>query len=236
MRIQRRFFFLALVLGMIAGPLPGLPVKTLIVGFERHSVQNGVSETTRGTIFFRAQALTLVHIQTPVNQWMLHRDQEMLIYYPDEQKAFRITSTQIPFFVSFFQAFLGVLLEDFGLTSIGYTLARCDQQGDVLISHWNPPAAAVKSLGSFLLEYQANRLVRVELNDPRGQLVSRTLFRNHQPYGNIDFPGEILSERFQGMKGTETVLFIEPRFNVELPAEAVNFSIPAGVSVKEVQW
>jgi len=212
-------------------------IKTISVEFTREYSESNTKEIIKGKIYYRAPSKTVIKIENPIVQWMILEGKEMIIYYPDDKKAFRIISTWNPFSMPFFQAFVGVVKEDYGLTELGYTLANYETNDNSLISHWNPPKNLSKFLGEFILEFKDNKIIRVELRNAKGKTLSKSLYKNHILYGATYFPLEIFTIKYLKSGSTfERIVYRNPQFNSSLPQEVIDFKIPADIKVKEVKW
>jgi len=212
-------------------------IKTISVEFTREYSEDNKKEIIKGKIHYQAPSKTVIHITDPINQWMILEDKEMIIYYPDDKKAFHIISTWNPFSMPFFQAFVGVVKEDYGLTELGYTLANYETNDNSLISHWNPPKNLAKLLGEIILEFKDNKIIRVELRNPNGKTISKSLYKNHTLYGATYFPLEISTIKYMKSGAAfEEIVYRNPQFNSPLPKEVLDFKIPAHIKVKEIKW
>jgi len=208
-------------------------IKTISVEFTREYRETNSKEIIKGKIYYKAPFKTVIKITAPINQWMILEDKEMIIYYPDDKKAFHIISSVNPFSMPFFRAFIGVVKEDYGLTELGYTLANYETNDNSLISHWNPPKKLSKFLGEFILEFKDNKIIRVELKNPKGKTLSKSLYKNHILYDAIYFPLEISTVLYLELGSTfEKVIYKNPQFNSLLPKEIVDFKIPGDIEVK----
>lgn len=166
---------------------------------------------------------------------MVLEGNEILIYYPDSRQAFKIKS-QTPSVIPFFEAFIGVIKEDYGLGELGYKFSHYDKKGNILISYWKPERKFSKIIGECILAYRENKLIFLEIKNPDNQTFSRIEYANHIKYGNIYFPLEILTTKKKGSAiSIERVIYKNPVFNSPLPPEVVNFKIPEGVTIKEIQ-
>jgi len=80
-------------------------IKTISVEFTREYRESNSKEIIKGKIYYKAPFKTVIKIKYPINQWMILEDKEMIIYYPDDKKAFHIISSVNPFSMLFFKAF-----------------------------------------------------------------------------------------------------------------------------------
>ena len=144
-------YTIVLILLFALNPMAQGPQKldTISLKFERKVVQNGSTEMVTGIAYYQAPQRVFIEVQDPVNQIMLIDGGVMLIYYPVEKKAFRIKAKgAIP--MPFVQGILSVMKDDYGLTEMGYKLARHEKKGDTLYTYWDPPRE-LESLGEFVL-------------------------------------------------------------------------------------
>lgn len=213
-------------------------IETISVEFIREYKEDKKTEIIKGIINYQAPSKTFIKVTYPINQWMILNEMEMVIYYPDEKKAFRITTNiSNAFSMPFFQAFLGVIKDDFGLSELGYSMYSYKVKDSVLTSCWNPPKNLSKLLGNIILEYTENKIINVELLNPKGKILSRSSYRNHILYGATYFPLEVCTTKnFISCSSIEKIIFKNPLFNSPLPKEVIGFKIPSDISVKEIKW
>jgi len=189
-----------------------------------------------GRIYYIPPAQTVVKIETPIRQWIVYKKNEMLIYNPDENKAFRIIF-EYPVSLPFFQAFIGVLKEDFGLSELGYTLSKYERRDASLISIWVPPKQAAPWLGDVTLEYRDNKLICVEFKDSKGKMASKSVYAKHVAFNSTYFPMEISTVYDSSPTATsEFIQLKNSRFNAPLPQDVANFQIPPNVVPREIRW
>lgn len=211
-------------------------LKTLQVNFERYYIEKGSEEIVKGSIYYQTPHKITVVVTNPIRQWMIFEDKQITIYYPDERKVFQIV-TQYPVSLPFFQSFVGVVKEDYGLTDIGYVLSNYETKGDTLISYWTPPQKRGKVLGEFMLIYVSNKIVYVELKNSEGTVMGKSFYENHIRYGAIYFPLQVSTTRYRETDSTsEKVIYASPQFNTELPQEVKDFKIPLDAEIKEIEW
>ncbi len=76
----------------------------------------------------------------------------------------------------------------------------------------------------------------MELQNNRKKTIGRVNYADYKKVGNMNLPLSISVVRFQGKDTTyETVYYQNPRLNIKLPEEVMNFEIPQGVEIKEVK-
>jgi len=214
----------------------GQIVKNMSVGFTRTITKEASEEAVKGYIYYQAPEKTVVKVIEPVKQWVVFEGNTMLIYYPKEQKAFRFKSEN-PFSLPFFQAFLGVAKDAFGLSEAGFTLFGNEMKEDTLITYWEPPKQAKKVLGNTITGLAKDRLVFMEVQDANGKRLVMTTYHNHFQHGEAFFPLEIVSVKYQENNSIiETIVYYNPHFDVAFPREVMNFKIPADTEIKDIEW
>lgn len=212
-------------------------VATFQADLVRDASAGSKSERLEGRVFFDSASDTLrIQVQSPISQWVTVHGKEMLLYYPERRQAYRVLfkgDAAMPFFRIIWNCFK----EDFGLRQQGFAMARYDRNGTSLKSMWTPPGALARLIREAILEYEGNRLTRVEYTTARGNLLSRAVFSQHVPVSGYHFPLHV-AIRYGSAQGMtdEVAVYSNPRFNAPLPAEVVNMKIPPGVEVKELVW
>jgi hypothetical protein len=235
----------------------GVTVGSINVRFKRVVAKPSSTELAAGAIFFRSPNRVLLRVDSaatldrtvadptdpaldtllrPLNQWMWFRDSSLLIFYPDEGRAFDIRSPS-PFLLPFFQAFVGIVQEDFGLARLGFVLDKSENRGETLLTHWLPPKELQKQLSEIRLALVDDRLTSAETRDARGKPLVRTDYGGYVEHDGAWFPLSVASFEY-GKSGTthEQVSYADPRFNLELPDSILNFELPAGTKLDTVRW
>jgi len=212
-------------------------IKTFTADFSREYTEKNKKENIAGKIYYEASTKKLfIEVDKPVQQWMILSGNETLIYYPKEKQAFRILSPN-PVFMPFFQAFIGAIKEDYGLSELGYTFVRHERKEKTLISHWIPPKNLARLAGEFVLIYTDNKLISAESKSANGALVGKSSYLNHVFYGGVYFPLEIQTTNYLRSGPTsEKVIYKNPQFNSPLPENIKGFELPSDVKVKVVEW
>ena len=211
-------------------------IQTLQIDFQRKTCKYNNEEKVSGTIFYEYPDRMCLLIDDPVDQWIFSGIDSMVIYYPEDSLAFKF-KTSYPVTFPFFQALLGVIQEDYGLSSIGYTLTEHEMADSMLTTVWIPPEDAPEEVGIFLLTYVRDKLIYVEYKMQNGDMLSQTHYRDHLLHGAYYFPMEI--EKFQYADQDtihETIIYRDPQFNCTLPDSLMDFCIPSYVSVEHIAW
>jgi len=213
-----------------------LILNTFSIEFEREYVECYSKEVVKGIIYYQAPTKVIIKVDKPIDQVIVLSKGTMTIYYPNEKKAFRI-KTKRPFSIPFVEAFFGAMKENYGLTELGYTLLRHEIKRDTLYTYWDPPKKAKKILGQFTLGFVKNRLVYAEAKNADGKPTTRIQYRNHIQHGAIYFPLEIITIRYTKTDTTfEKTVYKNPQFDKPLPPQIIDFKIPHGIKVKEIEW
>ncbi len=211
-------------------------LDTISLEFQRKVVIGDSTEIVKGIVYYQAPQKMFVQVQEPVNQIMLINGGTMLIYYPVEQKAFRIKAKG-PIPMPFIQTVLSVMKDDYGLTEMGYTLAKHEKKGETLYTYWDPPRKLKKYLETFVLGTVDGVLVYTETRAAKGKAIAKSFYKNHIELAGKRFPLEIHSETIEGSKRTkEFVIYSDVKLNASLPDKVVNFQIPDSVPIEEVEW
>lgn len=211
-------------------------IKTIIVDFIRKVKENKSEEIVKGCIYYQAPAKIVVEVYEPVNQWMFFEGNILFIYYPKEQKAFRIRSKN-PFVLSFFQSFIGVVKNDLGFYEIGFSLVKREIRNDTLITYWKPSKKIKKILGNAVVGAVKDKLIFVEMQDAKGKKFVKTTYNNYFQYNKTFFPLEISSVMYEKKDSIfEKVIYSNPKLNVPLPQKVVDFKIPTNIEIKKIEW
>ena len=215
------------------------PLKTLSFDFKRELTEKGKIETTAGTLHYDVQgARVVVEITQPLKQIMIVKHKVLEIYYPVEKQAFRFTSEgRIP--LPFVETIIQSTQAEYGLTAIGYTLDKHDVVDEVLYTYWAPPKEAKDKLGPVILGMRDDRLISVEVKNPKGHIIGRSRYEDHSKIGANYIPMTITSNVY-GEKSEalqyEKVVYSNPQVNTQHTKTILNFTVPESVEVKEIKW
>jgi hypothetical protein len=211
-------------------------ISNATVGFKRNLKYKETEEIIEGLLYYQFPEEVLVSVEKPIIQLIYFEDNEIFIYYPEDSLVFKFVSPY-PVSFSFFQTFLNVMKEDFGVCSRGYSLLSHEIRKDTLITYWKPPVDLSETISSLKLVFVENRIISSELKKTNGEFLLETSYSRHFNYGEYYFPLEINSALFLD-KDTifEKISYKSPVFNDSLPEEVVNFKIPPGVRIEEIKW
>jgi outer membrane lipoprotein-sorting protein len=234
MSVHATFLVLLLTLSSVASGSQSL--NTLSLNFQRKTIQGDSVELVKGVAYYQAPQKVSIHVQDPIRQVMFIDGEVMLIYYPVEKKAFRIKAKG-PIPMPFVQTILSVMKDDYGLTEMGYTLAKHETKDGTLYTHWDPPRKLKKKLGRFVLGTAKGVLVYAEARDPKDRIAAKSFYKKHTELAGKHFPLEVRSEIYNGSNRTdEYVVYSDVKLNITLPDNVANFELPDSVAVREVEW
>jgi outer membrane lipoprotein-sorting protein len=223
------------LLSVFCGLLYGQKVNNISAKFERAIVDNSGRKITRGNIYYIAPQRIILHVEDPVKQHMLIANDTLLIYYPEENRAFRFLGEN-PFVMPLLYAFIGFFKEDYGLPKAGYKLDKSERKGDTLVVFWTLPKAAEDVLGKIAIGKTKETVVFIEVRDKDDHLRMRTDFKDYRKYSRGYFPSTVLSEQyFDDNRISESINFTNPEFDVELPKELIDFEIPDSLKIIETK-
>jgi hypothetical protein len=214
----------------------GLNINNSRVEFTRDFKQKNIEEKIEGLLYYQFPEKVIVFIHKPICQWMSFENNWILIYYPEDSIAFKFVSPY-PVSFSFFETFLNVTKEDFGVCSRGYSLLSHEIKKDTLITYWKPPKGLSERIGDLKLVFVANRIVSSELKKITGEPLLKTSYSDHFNYGEYYFPLGISSMLFSDTDTLfEKISYRNPIFNDSLPEDVINFEIPEGIKIEEIEW
>ena len=230
---------MSLFILLCVGVLHAASLKTLSLDFTRELTENGKTEHIAGTLHYNVkEARVVIEVVEPLRQMMIIADNVLEIYYPIEKQAFRfISEGRIP--LPFVESIIQSTQAEHGLTAIGYSLEKHDIVSGVLYSYWRPPEKAKDTLGPVILGMQDDRLISAEVKNPKGHIIARSHYQNHDKVGIHYVPMRVISstysEKFE-IRQREQVIYSNPQVNVAPRNSILDFTIPESVEVKEIKW
>ncbi len=213
--------------------IPRTP-DTIVFNFERKVAQSNSTEIIKGTAYYKSDRL-FIEVKEPIKQIMIIEKNILNIYYPQDDRAFRIKSKK-PFTMPFIDSIMTIIKEDHGLTELGYSLVKHEKNDNMVYTYWEPPKNKKKTMGQFILASEDNRLVYVEFRNHEGKSIAKSFYQNHVKINGKHFPMEVRSEITEGANIIEEyVTYSEVKFNVAIPKEVTNFKIPDSVKIENVE-
>lgn len=215
--------------------LNGQILKTVNLSFTQITQNSQKSDVVNGHIYYDGMKTT-VKVNQPISQWLILTGNTIVLYYPEDHRVLEIQS-QSPVSLPFFQAFTSIVKLDYGLTELGFNLAKNEIKGDTLLAYWQPPVDARKVLGYFVLALEKNKILFSEFTTAKGEKIAKTIYSNHFMYSGSYFPLEIVTIQYAKKDSTvEKILYTDPVFNAPLPAEIAIFTIPPSIKREVIKW
>jgi hypothetical protein len=223
------------LLGLLVAVSSTHAFTTISVDFMRTIEDANKSETVRGVLYHDSDKTT-IRVTYPLDQWMILEGNRILIYYPDDERAFDI-KTGTPVNMPFFKALESAMKADYGLSEAGFELENHEVRGDTLLSYWKPPKKARDQFGRIVLALEDDRIVSTDIQDPKGRTLVRTTYESHLLRDGVHLPLQTTSVSYSGTRQTvERIVYSNPRFDEPLPQEVLEFRVPETVEVNEVEW
>ncbi len=218
-------------------------INSIICNFKKETFLSPLKkEIVKGRIYYSSSDnIFTILVNYPVNQNLIFKGKIMNIYYPDKKRAFRIKS-KVPFILPFFEAFMGVIEEDFGLGKLGYKFVTGKKKKNLFLTYWELKPEIYKKLKNvmpfkFILGKDKGKLIFVESQDKNGNLISKLSLKKHIKYKIFYFPKEIINIKvFRGRTTKNIIYYSNIKFNSPIPDKIKNLKIPDNIPVKEVEW
>ena len=209
------------------------PLKTLSGTLRRELVRGDTSEVIWGDFYYTFPDMFYLHVRYPVNQIVFFRKGSMLIFYPDERRAFEIKGDE-RLTLPFVQAFQ-VLNSDSGLSELGYRLVKSEGRADTLVTRWVPEGK--KTIGGVIIRKVKDRVSSLTVMDRDGNRVAETFYSDYLRYGSVDIPGKITSLSYTRRDTLrETITYSGIELNPEIPEGIAHFKLPKGVKAEIIKW
>lgn len=203
---------------------------TISGDFVKETRERTTRETISGIFYAALPHRVLFWVHDPVNQIFTFNQDTLILYYPDEKKAFKIkTSNPLTLDTQW-----GLNREpDF--SKLGYLFTKKIQSGDTLYSYWISKGKS--EIGSIVVGRFGDRIVFIEVKDNDQKLLAKTSYLNYLNYEDIYIPTQIHSFNIINSDTLEeSISYDNIQFDIELPDSILNFRIPEGTEIKEVEW
>lgn len=213
-----------------------LVIDNVTTEFERNIKKGESEETIKGILYYQFPEKAIASITKPLEQLICFDTNSVIIYYPKDSVAFNFVSPY-PVSFSFFETFINIMKEDFGVCDRGYTLKDHQKKNDTLITYWNPPPILSKTASELKLIYVQNKIIKSELKNKTGETFLESIYKDHLNYSEYFFPREISTTlKTEQFKISEKITYKNIVFNDSLPENIKNFQIPEGVETEEIKW
>lgn len=183
--------------------------------FSRSVIQDSTSEQSSGKLRIQFPADVMVFVESPIKQWLHYASDHLLIYYPQENRLFRLdkSASVAPPFVS---SVISALKEDFGLSELGFTILDSQALEDTLLVRWLPPDSLRQSVGRVELRYEGSKLISSSTYDARDSLVLDNAYHLHHDHRGYQIPLWIKSWQRTPTGGkTELLEYRDPVFDLD---------------------
>ena len=188
---------------------------------------------------FSNNKFVFVDISSPIKQNFIIRDNNTILFYPEENRAITLKSSTISI-LPFFYTLKAFSVEDFGLSEKGYILDSTQYYSDdkTITSYWTPPKELQNNIHKLELSIEQNNIVDVKSLNKDGVLVSSIQFLKIKEYNKILLPSEIIFTGKNSIGGliTETIIFNKIIINAPLPKKIIEFKLPNNIEIEEVEW
>lgn len=109
---------------------------------------------------------------------------------------------------SIFHFMLNNDISDFGLRNSSYKATNVEKTEDMIITKWTAPIAPNFPLGNIIVSSKNKRLQSVVIQDKKGVILSRQIFKKYTFINGIEIPTEILAVNyFGGSKSYQIIQF-----------------------------
>ncbi|MCX7821266.1 MAG: hypothetical protein N2258_06285 [Brevinematales bacterium] len=212
-------------------------VKTAEVPFKKTvKIDQKQTEIVEGIIYFTGGENILIKVYKPLNQLVIITKFTNIFYYPDENSGIAIIYSR-PVISQMKMQFDLFSRDDMGLSEAGYKVEKSYKTNDMLMSLWTPPDKYKKQLGNVELGLRKNRIVLNKMYSPDGKLLLTAEYDDFEKINDLTFPKRIKTTTFQNnIVREEEVIYTNPKVNIKLPQEIINFKIPENAKIKETRW
>jgi hypothetical protein len=236
MIVRRSLLLLAFLSLLVCFPLGSQTVEDISADFTLETAGGASRATVRGQVYYLPPEKTIVKVTDPVLQWNVFEGSSLLIYYPQDRRAFRFTSRN-RLLIPFSYSFIGIVKEDFGLADADFQLLKTEARAGILISTWEPPRQVRNIIGHVVVGLQGEQPILLEIYEPKGELSVRVAYGDYFESGFLRFPGKATVVQKKGEEQVvEVYRYHNYRINGGVPPEVSGFSLPDGIEVKEIHW
>lgn len=187
-------------------------------------------DVVRGRLYIIDNQSQLFEVTTPLHQLMWVKKDTVDIYYPDENKFFRILSHDtLPSQTTQISQVFNISLEH-QLYRAGFDIIRTETSHDTLFFHWEKngmPKVTTGVINDDLVVYRSSGL---------GWAIEFK-FWDYRNVGGNRYPHMLRSMIKSGrVVKTEQIQFIEMQRNQPIPQHLSELTIPDDVEIKITEW
>ena len=236
MFFRRSLFRLILLSLLISYPSGSQAVEDITADFTLETAGSVSEGIVHGQIYYLSPEKTIIRVTNPILQWNVFEGSTLLIYYPQDRRAFRFISRN-RLLIPFSYSFIGIVKEDFGLADAGFRFLKTETRAGTLISTWEPPRQVKNHIGHVVVGLQGEQPVLFEIYDPKGDLSVQVTYGDYFESGFLRFPGRVTVAQRRGEEQVvEVYLYHNYRINAGVPPEVSDFSLPDEIEVEEIYW
>jgi hypothetical protein len=201
-----------------------------------HSLSKpSIFDTIRGVLYSNYSKM-FIKVTHPVLQLMIIDSTSSLIYYPEEKSALLLKRSNRPF-MPFFQMFINFIRNEQPAPDIHFSLEESIKKDDTLYTFWIPSENRIKHKLRVTMAYCSDRPLSTSTFDKNGHLIGRMRYLSDTLLGGNHVPKRIMMETAQNTDVRyDDVVFSDILFGGPFSPELLNFHIPVGVPVKEMEW
>ena len=214
--------------------MPASDMRAFHAGFFHKTLENGNADSVSGEIYIAFPNRTYIQISEPIEQIMVLKSDEMMIYYPESNKGFdylNVSPLSTSWLLALGKGTIDDILEDYKLEKI-----ESNRYGDTSISLWqlrgnkNKPKLKIK-----VFEYD-NRLQKLVLIKDKDTLATNYYKNYIEIAKNFYFPTKIESiANSKDGQFREIIRFDSPEALIRPPAEIIDFHFPPDAKVKKYE-
>lgn len=197
--------------------------STFAADFTKTSRDSSGTTEISGKIYFKLPDSALIFVENPLKQWLKYSNNDLIIYYPEEDKAYKLVNEN-PAAVPLISSFISVIKEDFGLSDLGFSMSEASVVDDSIFVYWNPPEALKTYISRVELLYLGDKLLATKTLDQSGSIISSNSYKNHIKHKAYHIPLQISS--YQKTANTETweeIAYTQPEFEIDYQKAATPF-------------
>lgn len=167
--------------------------------------QDSTFQYTRGTVRYdRNIKKVLYDITFPQKETYVSID--TIVYKFQQGKLVSTQGSPLKPEFSIFHFMLNNDISDFGLKNSSFRATNVEKSGELIITKWAAPALPDFPLGNILVTSKDKRLQSVVIQDKKGEIISRQIFKKYQFVNGIEIPAEILAVNYFARRKTYQII------------------------------
>lgn len=215
-------------------------MESAVLDFVQLATDGQAVERLEGRLYFQSPDFIALEFHFPINQLIILSGDGTLIFYPDTLEAFQFPPDSAAV-IPISSQFQSTMSQDRGLAQAGFELDLMQvTENNVILSRWTPPPFNLSAIKDVQLYTSADgHIIRTETRGDKETIMASVDYSNFHKDGRHSFPGLIVSRQYnrnQELVSEMTVEYRNIAFNVALPPEIVDFSLPEGSDLKVLEW